>query len=89
MIKQGLNKDDVNRTMDEMFHNSLFASTTNASREQEPSRYNTMSKSVNRLIVADRSMRNNDDNPGFMLPSINKGTKGSPFKGFTDISIVT
>jgi hypothetical protein len=26
---------------------------------------------------------------GFQLPAINKGTKGSPFKGFKDISIVT
>ena len=30
-----------------------------------------------------------DDGTGFMLPAINKGTKGSPFRGFKDISIVT
>jgi hypothetical protein len=27
--------------------------------------------------------------PGFVLPAINQGSKGSPFRGFKDISIVT
>ena len=45
LVKQGLNKEDANRTMEEMFHNSLFGATTNASRDFDPSRYHSMSKS--------------------------------------------
>jgi hypothetical protein len=30
-----------------------------------------------------------DDNFGFILPSIKMGNKGSPFRGFKDLSIVT
>jgi len=44
LIKQGLNKEDANRTMEEVFQNSILGATTNASRDFDPSRYNSMSK---------------------------------------------
>lgn len=45
--KQGLGKiDGANRTGDEVFHQSLLGATTNASQEVDPSRYNSMRKSL-------------------------------------------
>ena len=39
------------------------------------------------LCISDRSAGGASEN--FALPAINSGAKGSPFKGFLDISLVT
>jgi len=76
LVKQGLNQiDGLNRTTDDMFQKSLLG-TTEASQNVDNTRYNSMNKSYGEI-------------EGFQLPSIKQGSKGSPFKGFLDISIVT
>ena len=71
-----MNKDDANRTMDEMFHNSLLGATTNASRDFDPSRYQSMRKLKIKKYqlnsVVDKSVQAAGDEtfPGFLLPSI-------------------
>jgi len=89
LVKQGLNQiDGLNRTTDDMFQKSLLG-TTEASQNVDNTRYNSMSKFVhlpNPLVAADKSY---GEIEGFQLPSIKQGSKGSPFKGFLDISIVT
>lgn len=98
--KQGLGKlDSANRTGEDVFHQSLLGATTNASQEYEHSRHNSMRKSkrfsmnssvcltLRPFYVIDKSYNSGPNNEGvFQLPSIGKG---SPFKGFLDISIVT
>ena len=90
MMKQGIVKhmESANRTGDDVFHQSFIGATTNASNDYQPSQYNSMSKlTVYHLTkFIDKSVDAGDE--AFQLPAINSGHKGSPFKGFLDISIV-
>jgi len=79
LVKQGMSKiEGAYRTQDDMFNASLLGASTNASKDVDPTRYESMTKSV-------------ADGDAFKLPSIlqcsNKGNT-SPFKGFLDVSIV-
>jgi hypothetical protein len=93
LVKQGVNKlEGAYRTQDDMFNASLLGASTNASKDVDPTRYESMSKSQRKLsnvfLFVAKSVADGD---AFKLPSIlqcsNKGNT-SPFKGFLDVSIV-